>query len=155
MMQSDKKEDIFDKMMHLPILRLFEPFYLKYKEALLYTFFGGLAFFLNFFLFIGIDYAFQISELVNNIICWIICVLFQFFTNRTWVFDGRVENNRQLLKQIVSFFGGRVGTLVVEEIILVIFITWLQLPSAPVKIFGQIAVIVLNYIISKTMVFKK
>ena len=88
MMQSDKKEDIFDKMMHLPILCLFEPFYLKYKEALLYTFFGGLAFFLNFFLFIGIDYAFQISELVNNIICWIICVLFQFFTNRTWVFDG-------------------------------------------------------------------
>ncbi len=155
MMQSDKKEDIFDKMMHLPVLRLFEPFYLKYKEALLYTFFGGLAFFLNFFLFIGIDYAFQISELVNNIICWIICVLFQFFTNRTWVFDGRVENNRQLLKQIVSFFGGRVGTLVVEEIILVIFITWLQLPSAPVKIFGQIVVIVLNYIISKTMVFKK
>ena len=155
MMQSDKKEDIFDKMMHLPILCLFEPFYLKYKEALLYTFFGGLAFFLNFFLFIGIDYAFQISELVNNIICWIICVLFQFGTNRTWVFDGRVENNRQLLKQIVSFFGGRVGTLVVEEIILVIFITWLQLPSAPVKIFGQIVVIVLNYIISKTMVFKK
>ena len=155
MMQSDKKEDIFDKMMHLPVLRLFEPFYLKYKEALLYTFFGGLAFFLNFFLFIGIDYAFQISELVNNIICWIICVLFQFFTNRTWVFDGRVENNRQLLKQIVSFFGGRVGTLVVEEIILVIFITWLQLSSAPVKIFGQIVVIVLNYIISKTVVFKK
>ena len=155
MMQSDKKEDIFDKMMHLPILRLFEPFYLKYKEALLYTFFGGLAFFLYFFLFIGIDYSFQISELVNNIICWIICVLFQFFTNRTWVFDGRVENNRQLLKQIISFFGGRVGTLVVEEIILVIFITWLQLPSAPVKIFGQIVVIVLNYIISKTMVFKK
>lgn len=155
MMQSDKKEDIFDKLMHLPVLCFFEPFYLKYKEALLYTFFGGLAFFLNFFLFIGIDYVFHINELVNNVICWIICVLFQFFTNRTWVFDGRVENNAQLVKQVVSFFGGRVGTLVVEEIILMIFITWLQLPSAPVKIFGQIVVIVLNYIISKTMVFKK
>lgn len=154
-MSNRKQEDIFDRLMHLPVLRIFEPFYLKYKEALLYTFFGGLAFFLNFFLFIGIDRVFSINELVNNVICWIVCVLFQFFTNRTWVFDGRVNTFSELLKQIVSFFGGRIATLVVEEIILVIFITWLAFPSAPVKIFGQVVVIVLNYIISKTMVFKK
>ena len=27
-----KKEDIFDRMMHLPMLRIFEPFYQKNKE---------------------------------------------------------------------------------------------------------------------------
>ena len=60
-MSNQKQEDIFDRLMHLPILRIFEPFYLKYKEVLLYTFFGGLAFFLNFFLFIGIDHFFAIN----------------------------------------------------------------------------------------------
>lgn len=31
-----KKEDIFDRMMHLHLFRIFEPFYQKNKEMLLY-----------------------------------------------------------------------------------------------------------------------
>ena len=27
-----EKKDIFDKLMHLPVLNIFEPFYKKYKE---------------------------------------------------------------------------------------------------------------------------
>lgn len=34
-----KKKDIFDKIMELPFFRIFEPFYKKYKEILLYLFF--------------------------------------------------------------------------------------------------------------------
>ena len=49
------KEDIFDRMMHLPLLRIFEPFYRKHKEVLMYLLFGGIAFFLNIFLFLAID----------------------------------------------------------------------------------------------------
>ena len=37
-----KKEDIFDRMMHLHLFRIFEPFYQKNKEMLLYLLFGGL-----------------------------------------------------------------------------------------------------------------
>ena len=53
-----------------------------------------------------------------------------------------------------SFFAGRLVTLLIEEVILFIFITWLGLPSMVVKIMAQIIVIVLNYIISKLFVFK-
>ncbi len=28
------KEDVFDRMMHLPVLRIFEPFYKKHTEVL-------------------------------------------------------------------------------------------------------------------------
>lgn len=150
-----KKKDIFDKIIHLPGGRIFEPFYIRNKEVLMYLFFGGLAFFLNFFLFIGIDKVFGFNELINNMICWGVCVAFQFFTNRTWVFEGNVESNRKFLTQIATFFGGRVVTLVIEEMILGIFITWLEFHSAGVKIVAQIVVIVLNYIISKLIVFKK
>ena len=148
------KEDIFDRIMHLPVLNILEPFYKKHKEVLLYLFFGGLAFFLNIGLFAAIA-ATGINELVNNIICWIICVLFQFFTNRTWVFDGKVDNKVDFVKQMASFFGGRVATLVVEEIILAIFITWLGLNAFAVKIAAQVVVIILNYIISKVIVFRR
>ena len=95
------------------------------------------------------------NELVANALSWILCVLFQFFTNRIWVFDGKTDNNIAFFKQMFSFTAGRVFTLVIEEIILAIFITCLNLPSLPVKLAAQVIVIVLNYVISKLYVFKK
>ena len=44
-------------------------------------------------------------------------------------------------------------TLVIEEIILLVFITWLGFNSMVVKVIAQVIVIVLNYIISKFFVF--
>lgn len=149
------RRDIFDKIMSLPFLRIFEPFYKKYKTALLYLFFGGLAFFLNFFLFIAIDKFTAIGVFANNAICWVVCVLFQFFTNRTWVFDGRVDSAAGFAKQMAAFFSGRLFTLFAELAILAVFITWLALPKIPVKFFAQVVVIVLNYVISKLFVFRK
>lgn len=151
----EEKNDIFDKLMQLPVLRIFKPFYKEHKEVLLYLLFGGLSFFLNVFLFFGIDKVFGINELINNVICWIASVLFQFFTNRTWVFDGHTDTTAEYCKQIISFFGGRAVTMVVEEIILAIFITCLGLNSTAVKLAAQVVVILLNYVISKLIVFKK
>ena len=77
-----QKKDIFDKIMSLPGLRIFEPFYQKYKEGLMYLFFGGLTFFLSIFLFwfMG-EGVMHLNPVVNNTIDWVICVAFQFFTN--------------------------------------------------------------------------
>lgn len=151
----EKKPDIFDRIMHLPVLNIFEPFYKKYKEGLMYLFFGGLAFFLNIFLFALFTDIMKINDLLANAISWVICVLFQYITNRTWVFDGHVEGSAALIKQISSFFGGRIFTLVVEEIIILVFITWLGFNRIAVKLVAQVVVIVLNYVISKLFVFKK
>ena len=154
-MENTEKKDIFDKIMSLPVLNIFEPFYKKYKEGLLYLFFGGLTFFLNIFLFWFMDEALHIHELINNTIAWIICVAFQFFTNRTWVFDAEVDNRKGFLKQAASFTAGRLFTLGVEELLIFIFITMLGLPKMPIKLAATFVVIVLNYFISKLIVFKK
>jgi putative flippase GtrA len=150
-----QKKDIFDRIMSLPVLNIFEPFYKKYKEGLLYLFFGGLTFFLSIFLFWFMDEVMHLNELVNNSIDWVICVAFQFFTNRTWVFDGKVETRQEFLKQAGSFTAGRLFTLVVEDILIFIFITTLGFPKMPVKLGATFVVIVLNYVISKLIVFKK
>lgn len=120
----------------------------------MYLLFGGITFFLNMILYAVLTGYGNMNALIANVICWVICVLFQFFTNRTWVFDGRTETASGFWIQMASFFGGRLFTLIVEEAILAAFITWLGFPSLPVKLMAQIIVIVLNYVISKLIVFK-
>ncbi len=154
-MQETRKKDIFDKIMSLPVLNIFEPFYTKHKEGLMYLFFGGLAFFLSIFIFWFMDSVLHINEVVNNTIDWVICVAFQFFTNRTWVFDGKVETKADFIKQAGSFTAGRLFTLVVEDLLIFIFITLLGLPKMPVKLAATFVVIALNYVISKLIVFRK
>ena len=101
----EEKKDIFDRLMHLPVLNIFEPFYKKHKEVLMYLFFGGITFFLNIALYAWLDGMLGINALIANVICWVVCVLFQYFTNRTWVFDGQVDSAAGFLKQMASFSG--------------------------------------------------
>ena len=155
-MENIEKKDIFDKIMSLPVLNIFEPFYKKYKEALLYLFFGGLTFFLSIFLFWFMGKGvLHLNVLINNTIDWIICVAFQFFTNRTWVFDAEFDNQKDFWKQAGSFTLGRLFTLVVENGILHIFVTMMNFPEMLIKFVATFVVIVLNYVISKLIVFKK
>ena len=76
-----------------------------------------------------------------------------FFTNRRWVFKSYTSSKKEFVKQICSFLSGRIVTLILEEGILLIFITMLDFPSMIVKIVAQIVVIILNYVISKKFVF--
>lgn len=149
-----EKKDIFDKIMELPILRIFNPFYKKNKEVLLYLFFGGLTFCVSIASYAYFNLALNFNELIANVFSWILAVTFAYITNKIWVFRAPVFTVSEFIKQILSFFGGRLVTLGVEEAILFIFITCFNLNSMIVKVVAQIIVIVLNYVISKLWVFK-
>lgn len=150
-----EKKDIFDKLMSLPVLNIFEGFYKKHKEVLLYLFFGGLAFVVSIATYAGFNVALEINELVANVLSWIITVLFAFFTNRIWVFQAPTDGAIIFWRQLGAFYAGRVLTLIVEELILLTFITLLKFPGMAVKVAAQVVVIILNYIVSKLLVFKK
>ena len=149
------REDIFDRLMGLPGLRILKPWYSKHKEVLLYLFFGGLAVFLNLALFVLFTKRFGWGALFANVVDWVICVLFQFITNKTWVFAAETDSTKGLVAQLAGFFGGRLLTLLLEELILGIFIVILHWNRIAVKLAAQIFVIVANYVISKFFVFKK
>ena len=151
----DQKPDIWDRLVRLRIFRWFEPFYRKYKEVLMYLFFGGLAFFLNLFLYWLFVVVLNINALIGNIFCWILCVAFQYYTNKTWVFDGRTSGKGDFVRQFISFWGGRLFTLAVEELMIFVFITSLHYNEMLIKLIAQVVVIVLNYIISKLVVFRR
>ena len=139
--------------MTLPTLSIFEPFYKKHKETLLYLFFGGLSFILSMLLYYIFSEIFAMNVLIANIVSWVIVVAFCFVTNKTYVFEDKSE--KTIIAQLLSFYIGRLVTLGIEELILFVFITLLSFNNMIVKIIAQIIVIILNYIFSKLIVFKK
>ena len=98
-----------------------------------------------------IAYGMGINELVANVLSWIITVLFAFLTNRVWVFQSPTNGVSEFVKQMFAFYSGRVITLIIEEVILLVFITWLGFNSMVIKVI----VILLNYVIRKLVIFKK
>lgn len=131
-------------------LHIFE----KHKEIILYVFFGFIAVILNICLFVLFYNVFCISVLVSNLICWLVCVTFQFFTNKIWVFNNGNVNKNNLIKQIILFFLGRVFTLILEDLIIFIFIELLMYNPIFIKTLTQFIIIVLNYVISRWFVFR-
>ena len=150
----NEQKDIFDKIMSLPGLRRFYGLYAKYKEILLYILFGGVATVVSIGSFVICETGLGMNELIANVISWVLAVATAYATNRTWVF-GSHTTGIAFWKEMASFFSGRVLTLLMEEAILLIFVTWLGFPGVWVKTAAQIAVLVGNYFISKLIIFKK
>ena len=128
--------------------------YGKYRELLLYVFFGGLTTVVSVGSFVLFDGVLHIHELVANVLSWLLAVGFAYVTNRRWVFRSSATGKSRW-KELIAFYGGRLLTLGLEEILLLIFVSWLAMNSTAVKTGAQLAVLVGNYILSKCLIFRK
>ena len=132
--------------------------FIKYKEQILYLFFGGCTTVVNFIVTFVCIRALNMSLAAANIPAWIISVFFAYITNKIFVFESKTNDAKGLLKEIGSFFMARVATLGMEEVL-----TWAglalfgdgDLATAIIKIVCQVMVIVANYVFSKLIIFKK
>ena len=131
------------------------PIYAKYKEPLLYIFFGALTTAINFIVFALFTLLIPWNELVANVIAWFFAVLFAYVTNRVWVFSNKARTKFGVLKEAIAFYSGRIFTLLLEEGAIFIFVTCLHTNAFMVKLCAQILVLILNYVISKWIVFRK
>jgi putative flippase GtrA len=147
--------DVFDRIMSWKLLSPLQPFYRKYKEPLLYLFFGGLTFFLSIGLYWLFAHPLGLAPLVANALSWVLCVAFAYVTNRTWVFKEKAHDSRGIVREAASFVAGRLATLGLEELILWLGISVLGISDIAVKVVAQVLVIVGNYFISKLFVFRK
>lgn len=148
-----KNKDFFDKVMELLLLRVFNPFYKAHKRMLLYLLFGFLTTLINIVLFFVLNTPLKLNEHVSNVIAWIGAVWFAFITNRVIVFKSKVKTKRGHIREMLRFYLGRLCTLIIEEAIILVFITWLGLNSLAIKLSAQIIVVVLNYVFSRVFVF--
>lgn len=148
-----EKLDIFDRIMLLPVLRIFNSFYKKHKSVLLYIFFGGCTTLISIGTFVLFGSYCKLNELIANVLSWVLAVLFAYVANRIWVFTSRVKG-MQAVKEMLAFFAGRLTTLGIEELLLLVFVTLLSFNSVIVKTAAQVIVLLLNYFISKFVIFK-
>ena len=128
--------------------------YRKYEEAVNYLFWGGVAFVLSTVLFYLFANVMDIYEQIANIISWVICVIFTYFTNRTFVFKSKLKGFQNVFKEFKDFVTARVLTLVMENAILFVMIDMLTINNMISKLVGQFVVIVSNYFLSKLWIFK-
>ena len=130
--------------------------YIKYKEIINYLIFGVLTTIISLLTYYLLVYTIlnpnnPIELQIANIISWITCVTFAYITNRKYVFNSK---NNNIIKEITKFYTSRLTTLFLDMIFMYILVTKLNLNDKIIKIIIQIIIILLNYILSKILVFK-
>lgn len=121
------------------------------KELVSYVIFGILTTVVNIVVYYLFGDILGVNYVISNIIAWFLSVLFAYVTNRIWVFESKNDN---ILREVVLFFGGRAFSGVVDTLLMVLFIEVLLVGDFISKIIIQIIVVILNYVISKLIVFK-
>lgn len=127
----------------------------KYWDILTYLFFGVLTTVVNYLVYLPCYNLLHWSAGVSNVLAWIVAVSFAFLTNKPWVFKSHDWSWKVTFPELTKFVGCRIGSGLLETGIIVLFVDILQFNGNVVKLITAVLVIVLNYIGSKLLVFKK
>ncbi len=123
----------------------------KNKEILLYLIFGVLTTVVNIVAYYISAELLGIHYLISNALAWFLSVLFAYITNRKYVFNS---HNKKVIKEMISFFGSRLATGVLDMTLMWTLVNNHLLNDMISKVVVNVIVIVLNYILSKLVVFK-
>ena len=144
--------------------------YKKYKELILYVFYGGLTTLVNLVAYWVFDVILGPDlYLVTNVIAWVIAATFAYVVNKLFVFDSKSWAPAIIGKEILEFLGARVFSFGVEELGMLMFVDGFNFKDIAIDIFGiftltgaliakiilAVIVIILNYFFSKFIIFKK
>lgn len=154
--------------------------YRENKEIVNYIFFGVLTTVVSFgtyylFRFIFPDensvpdmlkWVFNITAVFGTesstalpvILSWICAVTFAYVTNRIWVFESKAKGAK-IIAECGKFFGARVVTLLVDMLIMFLMVDLTEIKGVWWELFAKIVdsvvVLILNYVLSKLVVFTK
>ena len=132
-----------------------------YREPVSYLFFGGLTTVVSWASYALFAGPLALGVTPANILSWVCAVSFAFVTNKLWVFNSRSWAWPGWAKEAAAFVAGRLFSGAVELGGLPLLM-WLGLDQAlfgvegfAAKVAISIVVIVLNYFLSKFLVFRK
>ena len=139
------------------IYQTFKELYQKYKEIINYLIFGFLTTVISLGTYYLLTWAIfdpnnPIELQITNVISWITAVNFAYFTNRKYVFNSK---NKKILSEMIKFYLARIVSLLVDMLLMYILVSRLKYNDKIMKVIVQIVVIVLNYVFSKVIIFKK
>ena len=122
------------------------------KEIIMYLVFGVLTTVVNIVVYYIFSNLLHMNYLFSNAMAWFLSVLFAYVTNRKYVFDSK---NNQIIKEAISFFGSRLATGIMDMMLMWFLVNFNIVNDVVAKVVVNVIVVILNYILSKLVVFKK
>jgi len=131
-------------------------FFLCYNNKVLrYIFYGGLATLVNLVTYYLLRSLLHLPIVPANILSVFTAMMFAYFTNSRFVFESKSRGLKERFPEFVRFVAGRLFTMVVEVGGVWFMADVLKIHDYVAKLIIQFIVLVLNYIISKLLVFTK
>ena len=127
----------------------------KYQDILSYLFFGVLTTVVNFLVYYPLTNLLGMNATVVNVIAWAVSVVFAFLTNKPFVFKSHDWSAKVVFPELSKFIGTRLGSGALETLMIFLLVDCKAMDSNIVKIAVSVLVIVINYVGSKLLVFRK
>ena len=127
----------------------------KYKDVIPYLVFGVLTTVVNIVVYCIMAHPIGLDVIPSTVAAWIASVIFAYVTNRTWVFHSTAKSFGDIIREIISFVGCRLATGVLDWGCMFLFVDILQFNDLLIKCGANVLVIVLNYVASKLLIFRK
>ena len=129
--------------------------YLKYKDVILYLVFGGLTTLTNIGAYALFARVFHMNLMAANGLALALSILFAYVTNKLFVFESKTDSWGAVLQEFASFMACRLATAVLDMFLMYITVSVAGLYDLLMKVIVNIIVIVLNFVFSKLIIFKK
>ena len=133
----------------------FQKKYDTYKDIFFYAVFGVITTIVNICSYWLLAHVFMLDIMKSTMVAWILAVFLAFYTNRKWVFHSVVVSTIGIIKEMSAFFVCRFFTGIVDVGCMYLCVEIFYLNDVYIKIFSNILVIILNYIASRLLIFKK
>ena len=127
----------------------------KYRGLILYAVFGALTTAINIAVYALCYRVLRFPNVPSNVIAWILAVLFAFVTNKLYVFESKSLERGTVARELASFVGARLATGLLDLAVMFVGVDLLHGPDLVFKVGSNVIVIILNYVLSKLIVFRK
>ena len=127
----------------------------QYWEVLSYLIFGVLTTVVNYLVYLPVYNFVGLSAALSNAIAWVVAVAFAYLTNKPFVFKSHDWSAKTVIPELTKFVGCRVASGAAETLILLVTVDILCWNGNIWKLGTSVLVVILNYIASKLVVFRK
>lgn len=127
----------------------------KYWDVLSYLFFGVLTTVVNYLIYLPVFNLCGLSAAASNILAWVGAVIFAFLTNKPFVFHSHDWSAQTVVPELTKFISCRLASGVLETLILLLAVDCLRWNGNIWKLVTQVMVVIVNYVGSKLLVFRK
>ena len=127
----------------------------KYQSFILYGVFGVFTTIVNLVVYHICYYRVGMGNTISNVFAWILAVTFAYLTNKTWVFESKSWKWNVLKREVTAFVSCRLATGIMDIVIMFVCVDLIGWNAMLMKVLSNVLVIILNYIFSKLVIFKK